>query len=144
MIRTGDEKMGFGERLRSLREEKKITQKELAKLFKIAESTVSMYERGEREPNFEIVNKIANFFNVSADYLLGRTDDPTPPGGSDQGQLSEREQLLKELEQYGNLFFQGGGEDLTDEELREIVRAMREAAQTAAKNTYNVINKYRK
>lgn len=71
--------MGFGERLRSLREEKKITQKELAKLFKIAESTVSMYERGEREPNFEIVNKIANFFNVSTDYLLGRTDDPTPP-----------------------------------------------------------------
>ena len=71
--------MEFGERLRSLREKKRITQKELAKLFKIAESTVSMYERGEREPNFEIVNKLANFFGVSIDYLLGRTDDPTPP-----------------------------------------------------------------
>lgn len=136
--------MKFSMRLRKLRESRRITQKELAKILNVSESAIGMYERGEREPNFETVDKIANYFNVPIDYLLGRTDDPTPPGGSDQGQLSERELLLKELEQYGNLFFQGGGEDLTDEELREIVRAMREAAQTAAKNTYNVISKYRK
>ena len=69
----------FKDRLRFLRENKKITQKELAKLINVAESTVSMYERGEREPSFEIAVRLANLFNVSIDYLLGRTDDPTPP-----------------------------------------------------------------
>lgn len=55
-----------------LRENKKITQKELARLFKVAESTISMYERNEREPSFSFVEKLADFFDVSVDYLLGR------------------------------------------------------------------------
>lgn len=90
--------MEFGERLRSLREKKRITQKELAKLFKIAESTVSMYERGEREPNFEIVNKLANFFGVSIDYLLGRTDDPTPPSQA-KGVVSDYSPFLRAIKE---------------------------------------------
>ena len=69
-------KMNFGQRLRKLRENKKITQKELSKILNVSESAIGMYERGEREPNFETVDKIANFFNVPTDYLLGRTDDP--------------------------------------------------------------------
>ncbi|ALS27154.1 Xre family transcriptional regulator [Paenibacillus sp. 32O-W] len=70
--------MNFGQRLRKLRENKKITQKELSKILNVSESAIGMYERGEREPNFETVDKIANFFNVPTDYLLGRTDNPEP------------------------------------------------------------------
>lgn len=60
----------FGERLRELRKEKKITQKELSNIFKISESAVGMYERNEREPSFELVKGLADFFEVSTDYLL--------------------------------------------------------------------------
>lgn len=132
----------LGNRLRLLRTQRKLTQEEVAKKIGVARTTYAMYEQNSREPDNDTLQKLADYFEVSVDYLLGRTDDPTPP--SDGVELSERELLLKELEQYGNLFFQGGGEDLSDDELREIVRAMRDAAQTAAKNTYNVISKYKK
>ncbi|KEQ25546.1 helix-turn-helix domain-containing protein [Paenibacillus tyrfis] len=65
---------GFGKRLRDLRVGKKLTQKQLAKIIKISESAVGMYERGEREPSFEITGKIAEYFEVSVDWLsYGKT-----------------------------------------------------------------------
>jgi len=69
--------MTFAQRLKTLREEKKLSQRELAKLIKMASSTLGMYETGKREPDFDTVSKIADFFHVSVDYLLGRKD-PTP------------------------------------------------------------------
>lgn len=64
----------FNERLRNLREDKRLTQKDIANKFKLAESTISMYERGEREPSFDFIKQIASFFDVTTDYLLGRSD----------------------------------------------------------------------
>lgn len=58
--------------LRLLREANHLTQSELAKSFKISPSTIAMYERGERKPDPDMLLKIADFFNVSTDYLLGR------------------------------------------------------------------------
>lgn len=66
----------FGERLRSLRIKKEITQSELAKTLKVAPSTISMYEQGKRDPDTQALSFLADFFDVSVDYLLGRTDDP--------------------------------------------------------------------
>lgn len=63
-----------GNRIKLLREEKKIRQDELAKILSISPSAVGMYERDEREPNDEITLKLAEFFNVSTDYLLGKSD----------------------------------------------------------------------
>lgn len=64
----------FGKKLKALRTAKKISQKEFGKRFGLAESTIGMYERDERRPDFELLNKFADFFEVSTDYLLGRTD----------------------------------------------------------------------
>ena len=61
----------FGERLRALREHQEMSQLEVAKKLDIMQNTYSRYERGIREPE-----KIANFFGVSIDYLLGN-DDPS-------------------------------------------------------------------
>ena len=58
--------------LKSLREAKGITQSELSKALKISPSTVGMWEQGRREPDYEMLKRIADFFDVSADYLLGR------------------------------------------------------------------------
>lgn len=63
--------------LKSLRTSHGLTQDELSKSLKISRSTIGMYEKGAREPDFETLELIADFFNVDTDYLLGRTDKTT-------------------------------------------------------------------
>lgn len=57
-----------------LRTSSGLTQVELAEKIGISRSTIGMYETGAREPDFETLEAIADFFNVDIDYLLGRTD----------------------------------------------------------------------
>jgi len=64
----------FGERLKQVRNEKHITLDQLADKLGTTKATLSRYENNLREPKAEFAEKCANFFNVSADYLLGRTD----------------------------------------------------------------------
>lgn len=59
-------------RLRTLRENINLMQKEVAERLKINQVTYNRYEKGEREPDNDTLKKIADFFNVSTDYLLGR------------------------------------------------------------------------
>ena len=73
-----------GNRIKSLREEKSMNQAELAKILQISPSAVGMYERDEREPNNELTIKIADFFQVSTDYLLGKTDTRDSSNFSDK------------------------------------------------------------
>lgn len=51
-----------------------LTQNEMADRLGVSKSTISMYENGNREPDFDTLERIADFFNVDIDYLLGRTD----------------------------------------------------------------------
>ena len=64
------------ERLRSLREEKKLTQQQLADRLFIAQRTYSRYETGERAVPLEVLVEISKFYDVSTDYLLKLTDEP--------------------------------------------------------------------
>ena len=66
--------MKFNERLKELRLSKELTQGELAKLTGLGRSALGMYESGKREPNFETLEVIADFFNVDMNYLLGKSD----------------------------------------------------------------------
>lgn len=59
---------------KSLRLQEKYSQQELADKLGIAKSTVSMYENGKRQPDLETLEKIADFFNVDMDYLIGRKE----------------------------------------------------------------------
>ncbi len=70
----------FGERLRSLREHQELSQGEAAQQLGIIQNTYSRYERGIREPDYATLKKIANFYGVSIDYLLGN-DDPSIEDG---------------------------------------------------------------
>ena len=63
--------MDFSDTLRMLIEEKDITQKELAKQLHLAPSTLGSYVQGSREPDFSTLKQIADYFEVSTDYLLG-------------------------------------------------------------------------
>lgn len=66
--------VNMGEKLRSLRTEKKLTQKQVADRIGLAISAVSSYESGSRYPSYDALIKLARIFHVSTDYLLGMTD----------------------------------------------------------------------
>jgi len=68
----------FGNRLKSLRIDSDLTQEELANILHINRSTLSNYENIGREPNYTLLIKISDYFNVSIDYLLGKTDISIP------------------------------------------------------------------
>ena len=61
----------FSEILRNLRKKEQLTQDELADKLKISKSAISMYENGNRTPDFETLEAIADFFNVNLSYLIG-------------------------------------------------------------------------
>ncbi len=67
-------------RIRDLREDKDLTQTEMAKHLNIAQRTYSHYENGERAIPLEILCKIADFHETSVDYLLNRTNEKKPYG----------------------------------------------------------------
>lgn len=63
-------------RLRELREEKKLTQKELAAILNVTRSSIGQYENGEVDLSTDLLYKYAEFFNVTTDYLLGKSNSP--------------------------------------------------------------------
>ena len=62
-------------RLKEIRQEKKLSQKDLAKKLNISQQAISLYEKGNRELKLETWQKLADFFNVPVDYLLGISKD---------------------------------------------------------------------
>ena len=66
--------MNMGEKLKSLRIEKNLTQKQVADRIGLAISAVSSYESGTRYPSYDVLVKLARIFHVSTDYLLGITN----------------------------------------------------------------------
>ena len=63
-------------RIRDLREDRDLTQKEIAKTLNCSQQVYSNYELGQRDIPTDILIKLARFYNTSIDYLLGETDDP--------------------------------------------------------------------
>jgi len=68
----------IGFRLRNLREEVNLTQKELSQLLKLTPGAIGLYEQGRRTPDCTTLGKLADFYNVSVDYILCRTHNRNP------------------------------------------------------------------
>lgn len=68
----------IGLRLKKLREENNISQEQLANKLNVSASSIGMYETDKREPSDEIKTKIAKIFDVSIDYLVGKSDIKNP------------------------------------------------------------------
>ena len=66
-------------RLRDCREDKDLTQRELAEMLNVDQRVYSNYETGKREIPAHLLVKLAEIYQTSTDYLLGRTNNPAPP-----------------------------------------------------------------
>lgn len=66
----------FASRLKDLRTSKNLTMESLAKDLDTTRATISNFENEQRKPSLDMIIKIADYFQVSIDYLVGRTDDP--------------------------------------------------------------------
>ena len=64
-------------RIKELRRKQKITQLKMAMDLNLNQNSISRYENGERQPDINELIRIADYFGVSIDYLVGRTDDTT-------------------------------------------------------------------
>lgn len=79
----------FGERLKELRKGKNLTQEEIGEICQVAKQTISNWENNITQPPFEIVNKLAQYFGVSIEYLLNFNQD-------DLDKIERLKQALKE------------------------------------------------
>ena len=93
----------MGDKLKSLRTDKKMTQKQVADRIGLAISAVSSYESGTRYPCYDVLVRLAHIFRVSTDYLLGMTDkrniDVT---GLDDDEIELISQLVDKLKKREN------------------------------------------
>jgi len=115
-----------------LREEKKLKQKELAKILGLSDRAVGNYEADNRFPSQDILFKIADFFDVSIDYLLGRSDKRRP-------HHLTKEDVIRIAPEHAWLFEEEGLEYV---ELVEEIRG-KEIPPEAIKELVDTILKYR-
>lgn len=107
------------ERLKLLRSEKGINQRELARDLKLSASTIGMYETGQRTPDAETLQRLADYFNTTVDYLLGRTNNR-------KGIVSDpTDTELVEFLQKSNIKFDGA--PLDDDDKEDIINFLRMA-----------------
>ncbi|MVX62269.1 helix-turn-helix domain-containing protein [Clostridium chromiireducens] len=122
----------LGDRIKMLREEKKITQANLADFLNISPSTIGMWEQNRRSPDNESLKRLSDFFEVSIDYLLGKNDIRNyetidknldikidiPKDYSDKYKVTSRDkkQYLEEMKKANEAFFMN---DEFDEEAKK-------------------------
>ena len=72
--------MAYYKRIRDLREDHDLTQRQLAAQLQMTQTQYFRYEQGYRDIPSDILIRLADLYQTSTDYILGRTDDPRPPG----------------------------------------------------------------
>ena len=97
--------MTLAEKMKLLRKQRKITQEQLAIGIGVERSSIGKYETGT-QPSTEIISRLADFFDVSVDYLLGRSDNPVKPVKDPKSKISDDDVKVA-------LF--GGDGEVTDE-----------------------------
>lgn len=121
----------FGERFKEERKSKGLTQEQLAKKFFLNKSSISRYEKDAQIPEMPTLEKIADFFQVSIDYLLGKSDIKKQSIENEESEDKDIEQMIDELmEQQGLMLC---GEPMSDTDkilLRNSIRSTIELAKT--------------
>lgn len=91
----------FPIRLETLRKARKLSQQYMGDYLGVTRQAYAKYENGDSEPDIATINKLASFFDVSTDFLLGKTDKPD--GQFDQKQLNKQSEINTAFHDYDNL-----------------------------------------
>lgn len=96
--------MKYGSRLKQLRNKKGLSQKELTDRLHLNRSTYARYETSTTQPDYDTLEKLADFYDVSVDYILGRTDNPN---SGDENEFDPLKEIRKITDDLGidDLFF---------------------------------------
>lgn len=100
--------MDFGERLKMCREKKGFSQKSVAEKIGVKNNTLSGYESARYEPSYDVLTKLADIYEVSLDYLLGRSSDPRLTQKQEDGINKEAQQwldIINKLDEKDQAFF---------------------------------------
>lgn len=87
----------FAETLKTLRKSKGLTQIQLAQELKVANGTIGMWETGKREPDFDTLSVLSDYFGVSYDYLLSSDIKKSPPAEAEGGKKQELFNLIDQM-----------------------------------------------
>ncbi|MCC4348435.1 helix-turn-helix domain-containing protein [Limosilactobacillus reuteri] len=122
----------IGNTIRELRKEKKMSQSELGKFIGVSQTTVTAWETGRAEPSSTFISKLADLFNVSTDYLLGRSDNKKKPyyelTDKEKKDIAlQAEKLMEGIESGENLNFYG--EPATEEQKERLLIAVQTAME---------------
>ena len=118
------------ERLKSLRKQNNYKQIEVANILGIGRTTYAKYETGDIQPPIDQIIKISDFFNVTTDWLLNKSNDPKPPNKKEEKEPEAEEAKKVKWGEFGVSF--GSGRDLnslSDEEKDEITELLNFAIQ---------------
>jgi transcriptional regulator with XRE-family HTH domain len=85
--------MNYKNRIAALRKNRNLTQDDMATTLGISRAALSHYEKGRREPDYSTLITIADFFKVSLDYIMGRTDDPLASLDPDNREFADQLEL---------------------------------------------------
>lgn len=121
--------MDFGERLQELRKEKGISREELARALQVSYSAIAKYETNVRKPDQETLKKIADFFDVTVDYLLGRSNHRQLTRKDERDIEKIIEETRQRIENTEGLMLDG--EILSQEDVDAIISAMRVGLEMA-------------
>lgn len=118
----------IGEKLKKLRTEKGLSQLEFSSILNISNTTLSMYESNKRIPSDDIKKKLADFFNVSLDYLMGiselkNTTDSISKAVETDFELTNFWNKMKERESLQLLFKQT--KDMNDRDINQVLRIIK-------------------
>ncbi|WP_342488571.1 helix-turn-helix transcriptional regulator [Cytobacillus sp. FSL W7-1323] len=137
----------LGKRLKTLREEKKkenskYTQSYFADLVGVARTTYTAYENGTKQPPMETVNKLADVFKVTTDYLYGRSNSREHTAKEEKDIAKRLEEFKKDLTEQDGLSFMG--EPMSEEAIESLTDAMEHIfRQTQRINKKYIPKKYR-
>lgn len=120
----------FKKRLKYLRTEKKLTQKQLADILHMQNTAISKYELGERNPDQDTLIKLAQYFNVSLDFLMGNSDIRNPYEDKDKyDPVDDIEEAMKIILEQPGLMLKGS--ILSDESKIILANAIQMGLRTA-------------
>ena len=132
----------LGQRLKQAREESRYTQIVAAKKLGISNGTLSGYEREYRDPDTDILNKMADLYDVSVEWLMGRSDKKLPDSNFNNLQLTNKDELdmAKRMEKMKKDLIEGNadgedlnykGEPMSEEAIESLLEALEHAERIA-------------